>query len=154
RYRTADQFAEALEDSFAEVLPLESRRSPYPAAPSSSRPGAPPRPSEPSVFRASAAPPSFLASRDHAEHSLALLASGCGARSRRGRHDSSAPGGAVRGSAAAGGCMKPPVSQRLSSPTPPEVDSLRSVDPDARSPSLGVDLSAAESIERTAHDAL
>jgi hypothetical protein len=39
RYSTADLLAEALEDAFAEVLPAESRRSPFPAPPrSTSRP--------------------------------------------------------------------------------------------------------------------
>ena len=33
-------------------------------------------------------------------------------------------GGAVRVSAAAGGCMKPPVGRRLPSPTPPEADAV------------------------------
>jgi len=58
RYETADLLAEALEESFAEVLPLESRRSPYPAPPRSSR-SRETLPPEKQSQRPSAAPPLF-----------------------------------------------------------------------------------------------
>ncbi|HVW24637.1 MAG TPA: protein kinase [Polyangiaceae bacterium] len=60
RYPSADLFAEALEDAFAEVLPPESRRSPYPAPPrSTSRPRIAPLGTA-DTLRPSAAPPSSL----------------------------------------------------------------------------------------------
>jgi hypothetical protein len=58
RYSTADLFAEALEDAFAEVLPVESRRSPFPAPPRSTfRPKSAPL-AVADTLRPSAAPPS------------------------------------------------------------------------------------------------
>jgi serine/threonine protein kinase len=60
RYETADLLAEALEESFAEVLPPESRRSPFPAPPRrSSGRGTAPVPFRTGELRPSAAPPSF-----------------------------------------------------------------------------------------------
>lgn len=111
RYRSADLFAEALEESFAEVLPPENRRSPYPPPPNSSRPA--PRPA---VFRPSAPPP--------------------------------------RSEPAASAREVPPPSPSLAPPSsdvPPPSSAPRIGAPEAP---LGVDLTAAETIERVAEAAI
>jgi serine/threonine protein kinase len=57
RYGTADLLAEALEECFAAVLPAESRRSPYPPPPRSSRSRETPAPEEESQRPSSMPPP-------------------------------------------------------------------------------------------------
>ena len=130
RYETADQLAEALEEAFAEALPAESRRSPFPSPPrSTSRPMDAPLGLR-DTLRPSAAPPS-LEDDDPAPPELKY-------RHERGA-DLAEEIEAAYG-AWSPGSSKAPRASKIPLPVPAE--------------ERGADLGVAESVERSADEAL
>jgi serine/threonine protein kinase len=150
RYETADLFAEALEESFAEVLPLESRRSPYPAPPRSSKLRETPPPGEEAQRPSSAPPPLNELQRPSAappplNESQRPSSAPPRREAERGRRSSAPPvdpflDGIDGAAGAFGGTSHIPRASRIPLPLPAS--------------ERGADLGVAEAIERTADAAL